>query len=55
MDAEFEISIEAGIWFAGRLLDYAMPINGEIVCDEQRNTQVAAALRERIVDSFALP
>lgn len=55
IDTTFEISLDASTWFASRLLDSAMTTNGEIVCDEQRNVQLAAALNDRIIRSFSLP
>jgi hypothetical protein len=54
-DTAFEISMDPGTWFASRILDSAMIANGEIVCDEQHNAALAAALNDRIAGSFVLP
>ncbi len=54
-DTAFEISLDPSAWFASRILDYAMVTNGEILCDDQHNLPLAAALNDRIATSFALP
>jgi len=54
-DATLAVRIDVGSWFAGNLLDQAMPSGGQILCDMSNNPQVAGALLMRVVQSFSLP
>jgi hypothetical protein len=54
LDAAFAVSVDPAAWFANRLLDYAMIVDGQILCDEQHNGPMANMLTQRIATSFAL-
>jgi hypothetical protein len=54
MDAAFAISVDTGSWFAGNLLDQAVPVGGAITIDDHTNDLVGEALAQRIATSFSL-
>ncbi len=55
LNAPFSVSLDPNLWFAGLLLNGATVTNGQIVCDAQRNPEIAAELTNRIARSFVMP
>jgi hypothetical protein len=54
-NATLTVTIDPNQWFAGNLLDGAMTMNGQIVCDMMSNGPITGELNRRVTASFALP
>lgn len=53
-DATLTVAVDVAGWFAGDVLDMAMPMGGQILCDGQHNQTVTNRLSMQVNGSFTL-
>lgn len=53
-DVTFTVAVDVPAWFAGGLLDAAVPRDGRIVLDNTQNAEITRQLGARITRSFLL-